>query len=200
MFFGTGVLLAILVNSLALRISAHDHQIQTTGDRTGSVHGMDQLDLVLSGLLTLCLSRLRHLITDGIQYNTGVIVVPIHHGSGILCPVIFKVQTIVILIFSVVPHIEGFIHDIHTAMVTGFQHGTGCRVMGGSNGIETGFLHDANSAPLTLIVGCGSQNTIVVMDTAAPKQRFLSIDEKALGTPLNFSDAELLLDHILTAV
>ena len=95
------------------------------------------------------------------------------------------------------PHIKGFVHHIHTQLIAGIQHGLGYGVMCRPNGIETVFFQNPDLSHGCFRVICSTQNAVVMVDTAAPEQCFLSVDKQASIAPGNFSDTEASLGNIL---
>ena len=158
---------------------------------------MDQLDLLFTVVQTPGFAGLRYLVADGIEDNTGMVIVLGNHLGGVFRPVGFEIQTVVELVLAIVPHIEGLVHHVHAVMVAGLQHGTAAGIVGGADGIEARFLQDPDSAPFAFIIGGSAQDAVVMVDTAAPEEGLLAVDEEAPGAPFDFADAKLLLRHVI---
>ena len=195
----TGLLLTVLIDTLSLGCPAHDHQVQTAGNRAGSIQRMDKRDLLFAVFNTFRFCRLGNFIADGVHNNRGMVIVPVHHGGSIDGPAFLKIQAVVIPCLAIVPHIEGLVHHIHAVIVASFQHSPGSWIVGCAQCIESSFLHNANSTPFTFIVSCGTQNAVVMVDTAAPQQGFFAVDEQSLIAPANRADTKFLFHHIFPA-
>ena len=141
--------------------------------------------------------RLCNLVADGVENDRGMVKVAFNHGSSVLLPPVVKVATVIIGVFAVIPHIKGFIHDVHAQAVTGIQQRFGSRVMGGTDSVESVFLQDAYPPLLTFGIGCRAENSVIMMDAAAAQQGLFAVDEQALVRPCNLPDAERDLKHIV---
>ena len=157
---------------------------------------MDQFHLLFAVFQALGLCGICHFIADGIKDHARMVVILLHHLCSIFCPMFLKIQAVIEFCLAVKPHVKTLIHHVHTVMIAGFQHGAAAGIMGRANGIKTGFLQDPHSAPFTFIIGRSAQNAIVMVHAAAPQKGFLAVDEQALGTPLNFPDAEFFFHGI----
>ncbi len=69
--------------------------------------------------------------------------------------------------------------------------------MGGANGIEAGFLHHFDTTVICLIGTCRTQNTVVVVNTAAAEQGMLAVDIEALAVPTDGTNTKLGLRHVV---
>ena len=145
-----------------------------------------------SNLKSLLFTRFCNLISDRIQNDRRMIIISLDHGSRIRFPPCFKITSIIIFIFSVVPGIKGFIHNIHSQFITRSQHCFTGRIMRASDGIKSGFFHDLHTSSLTFFPACRSQDPIVMMDTAASQKRRFSIYKKSLRTPGKLTDTKPL--------
>ncbi len=143
----------IVILALTLGIVRHEHQVHPSGDKAIGINLMDKLHNLFCRLHTLWLSRLGDLVSDGIENHAGMVKIPVHHGGSILLPALLKIHAIVILALAQIPHIKCLVHEIHAVIIAGFQHSTTGRIVGGAQGIEPPFLHDAHPPPLTFVIG-----------------------------------------------
>ena len=126
-----------------------------------------------------------------------MVVVFDHHGSEILFPPRTEILVrIVVGVFMHQPVVAEFIHDIHTQLVTGIQQGFGRRVMGGTYRVEAGLLEQPDAAEFSSFKGARAQNTVVVVDAGAAKQRLLPIHEEALDVPAEGAETKPLLRRV----
>ena len=98
--------------------------------------------------------------------------------------------SVVILILVMEPHIPAFVHHVNAVVVTGIQHSAGAGVVGSADGIEACVLHHPDTAPFGLIIGSGTNDTVVVVDTAATKLGSLAVDIEALVVPADGADTK----------
>ena len=179
-----------VVNALSLLGIGNNHQVETTGNRTRTVSLLQECDHLFGFLDALFFGRLGNLIADGVHNDGGMVVIPVNHGLEIIQIVLAPVGGIVELILMMEPHIPTLIHHVDTVIVASIQHSTGSGIMGRSDGIEACILHDANTAPIRFIGSCGTQNAIVMVDTATPEKSALPVDIETLIIPADGTDAE----------
>ena len=69
--------------------------------------------------------------------------------------------------------------------------------MGRADGVEARILQQLHPAVFALVPGGSAQNTIVVVETTAPQEGLLAIDQQPLVGPLHRSDPkrDLCLIH-----
>ena len=183
-------LLAVLVNALAFGGLGQDHQVRSAGDGTRRVEMMAEVYLRAPRVDAFLFKGLRDLVTDGVENDAGVVEVPLHHGGGIFLPVFRPVAAVVIGILAVVPHVEALVHDVHAQRVAGLQHGAGCGIVCGADGVEAVFLQDPHAPPFALVIGRRAEDAVIVMDAAAAQKRLFPVDEQALAAPCDLTDAE----------
>ena len=115
-------------------------------------------------------------------------------GVDIRKIVLLPVGGIVVPALVMEPHIPAFVHQVDAQRVAGLQHGAGTGIMGGTDGVEAGVLQLLHAAPFGFVPGRRAQDAAVVMDAAAPKERFLPVDQKSLRIPKEISSlSEALL-------
>ena len=104
-----------------------------------------------------------------------------NHGFGVALPPFFKEQGVVAVTLGAVPHVEGFVHDVHAQLVAGPQQCGGGRVVGHADGIEARLLQQTNAAVLRVIIGGRAKHAVVVVDAGAAKLDGRSVDAKPVS-------------------
>ena len=179
-----------VVNTLALLGIGNNHQVEATGNGTGTIYLLQECHHFLGLFHALILGRLGDLVADGIHDNAGMVIVPADHGCQIRQVILAPMGCIVELVLMMEPHVPAFVHHVNAIVVTGIQHSAGAGIVGRTNGIEACVLHNADSAPLGFVIGSSANNAVIMVDTAAPEEGALSVDIETLVVPADSANTE----------
>ena len=112
----------------------------TESSGSGGVDAVDHIHNLLSHPDTFYASRLRNLVSNGIDHHAGMIIRILHHSRRILTKAVREPAAIGVSSLRTVPKVKGFIHHIKPHLVAGLHQAPGHGMMGGAKSVETTLL------------------------------------------------------------
>lgn len=177
------------------------HQVQAVGHIAGIIHAADLVCQAFPPLNIKLVPRLRNLISDGIHDHAGMIVILVYHALHIMLPPVRHVGAVVKIHLRGSPHVGKFLHNQHALAVAGFQEAAAHGVVGTAHCVKSRLFQLADSTIRRVGVLRRSDNSVVVMDAAAPQFYGFSIDPESMaGIQLQPADTEgslLLIQNLI---
>ena len=171
------------------------------GAEGGGPCGIDAADNVhnlLSHPDSLHAACLRDLVSDGVNHHAGMVVGILHHGPCVFPEGIQEQAAVGIPSLGAVPVVKGLVHDIQPHLIAGLHQAPGHGMVGGTEGVEPGFLQDSGPVQFRGIIIDDSYDTVVVMDAASPQECGNAVDQKPFfRIHLNGADAEAFRHFVI---
>ena len=102
-----------------------------------------------------------------------------HHPSQILPMIFFKIPRVIPFGFGDIPLVKRFIHHIQAQFVAGVQKRGGAGIVRAADSIISRFFQNTYLPILRVGKSAGPQQTVIVVDTAAPQFDRGSVDLQA---------------------
>ena len=146
--------------------------IGTDGCETGCIVLADGIHQSFGNQVSLrFISTLLHLVTDTPHNDRGMIPVTADRRSQIPVAPFIKELMIVLLAFSFLPLVEGFMNHQHTQSVASIKEILGHLIVGTSDGIVAVSFHQFHFPFFGTVDGGGSQKSVIVMYATPPLAR-----------------------------
>ena len=154
--------------------------IGTDGCETGCIVLADGIHQSFGNQVSLrFISTLLHLVTDTPHNDRGMIPVTADRRSQIPVAPFIKELMIVLLAFSFLPLVEGFMNHQHTQSVASIKEMLGHLIVGTSDGIVAVSFHQFHFPFFGTVDGGGSQKSVIVMYATPFQLHRLTIQQKA---------------------
>src|SRR5512133_665916 len=121
---------------------------------------------------------LLYFISDAPNDDAWMIAVTVHHRVQIALPPVIEGDMIITNIFSVAPTIERLINHQHAQPVASLQESRRGWVVRAADGIESTGFEDFDFALFRTRIGGCSQNSVIVMHTAALQQSRYAVEQE----------------------
>ena len=162
------------------------------------IYAVDNVHDLLSHPDSLHAACLRDLVSDGVNHHAGMVVGILHHGPCVFPEGIQEQAAVGIPSLGAVPVVKGLVHDIQPHLIAGFHQAPGHGMVGGTEGVEPGFLQVSGPVQFRGIVVDDAYDAIVIMDAAAPQKGRNAVDEETLFRAyLNGADAEAFRHFVI---
>lgn len=108
-----------------------------------------------------------------------MVIVPADHGLQILPIMLPESTAVIMIVFRYIPAVKGFIQNIHTEFIAGFQQFFRAGIVRTTHSIVARILQQLNLSPLCIPEGAGAKDTVIMVNTAAPELNRGVIDSQS---------------------